>query len=288
MGDLVHAGDPIARLSGDAYQAELQKTLAEIGEKQAQRALLDAGPRPEEVNLAKTRIARAEEQFKYAKSRLDRDDALFKKQLISRKEFEQSQEMAAVREKELNEARSQLKALLAGSRQEERDMLDAEIRGLEAQQRFLEDQWRSLTVISPVTGIVTTSHLKEKTGQYVKKGDLIAEVHDLSAVTAEIQIPEKEIADVKTGQPVVLKAMAYPAANFYGTVTAVAPVATEQQDAWNSERTVLVLTQFANTPPLLKPGMSGNAKIRCGKQRVVDLITRRLARFIRVEFWSWW
>jgi hypothetical protein len=34
--------------------------------------------------------------------------------------------------------------------------------------------------------------------------------------------------------------------------------------------------------------MTGKAKVRCGKHRLIDLATRRLARLIRVEFWSWW
>jgi len=38
---------------------------------------------------------------------------------------------------------------------------------------------------------------------------------------------------------------------------------------------------------LLKPGMSGHAKILGGERRVIDIITRRLSRTIKVEFWSW-
>jgi hypothetical protein len=43
-----------------------------------------------------------------------------------------------------------------------------------------------------------------------------------------------------------------------------------------------------NPSLLLKPEMTGNAKIFCGRRRLVDLLTRRVARYIRVEFWSWW
>jgi hypothetical protein len=34
--------------------------------------------------------------------------------------------------------------------------------------------------------------------------------------------------------------------------------------------------------------MTGHAKIFCGRQTIAHLLTRRLARYIRVEFWSWW
>jgi len=34
--------------------------------------------------------------------------------------------------------------------------------------------------------------------------------------------------------------------------------------------------------------MTGRAKISCGEQTVLSVLTRRLARVIRMEFWSWW
>ncbi len=39
---------------------------------------------------------------------------------------------------------------------------------------------------------------------------------------------------------------------------------------------------------LLKPQMTGTAKIHCGERRVIALLSRRLVRYLRVEFWSWW
>jgi hypothetical protein len=50
----------------------------------------------------------------------------------------------------------------------------------------------------------------------------------------------------------------------------------------------LVTTRIDNASLLLKPEMTGNAKIYCGKRRIFDIVTRRIARYIRVEFWSWW
>ncbi len=34
--------------------------------------------------------------------------------------------------------------------------------------------------------------------------------------------------------------------------------------------------------------MTGTAKIHCGERRTITLFTRRLVRYLRVEFWSWW
>ena len=67
----------------------------------------------------------------------------------------------------------------------------------------------------------------------------------------------------------------------------IAPVASKSED-WREQRTVIVVTQLDNRTGLLRPAMSGRAKIYCGEQRALDLMLRRLVRYLRVEFWSWW
>lgn len=286
-GDWVHRGDVLARLADRDCVAELRKITAEIEEKQARLKLLRAGPRPEEIELARTAVAKAEERLKFSEQQRERDRALFDQRLLSRKDDEAAQEQSSVRRKELEEAQNQLKVLLAGSRPEAIESLEAELRRVVVQQRYLEEQARLHTVPSPADGVIATHKLKEKIGQHVKKGDLIAEVHELKTVTAEIAVPEKEIADVEVGRKVVLKCRAHPGRDFEGTVVAIAPVAMKPDESHLS-RTVLVTTQLDNASFLLKPEMSGMAKIYCGERRALDLLTRRFVRYLRVEVWSWW
>jgi hypothetical protein len=167
-------------------------------------------------------------------------------------------------------------------------------------------------VPSPITGIVATPsvQLQEMKHQLVKKGDLIAKVYDIKTITAEIFVSEQDIADVKVGEPVVLKARAYPNNLFQGTITAIATVAQINSSSSSGSifsspgqtpsgtatfsranvnpKTVLVTTRIDNSELLLKPEMTGQAKISCGRKRLIDLVARRLSRTIKVEFWSWW
>jgi hypothetical protein len=55
-----------------------------------------------------------------------------------------------------------------------------------------------------------------------------------------------------------------------------------------SSNVVLVITETDNREGLLKPGMTGVAKIYCGERRFIDLVMRRLSLTFKVEFWSWW
>jgi len=237
--------------------------------------------------LAKTQVAKAEELAKFADGYQLRDKLQYEQKLISIEELEKSQEGAVTRQKELQEARQRLKLLLSGSRPEEIEALEADVRRLEAHKTYLVDQIHSLQVVSPITGVVTTHKLKEKVGENVKKGDLITEVYEMKDVMAEIAVPEKEISEVSIGQKIVLKARAYPGITFEGMVKDIAPVASKPTD-WQPDRTILVTTQLDNAAGLLKPEMTGNAKIFCGENRLIDLATHRFVRYFRVEFWSWW
>jgi multidrug resistance efflux pump len=90
--------------------------------------------------------------------------------------------------------------------------------------------------------VVTTPKPREKVGQFVEKGGLIVEVHELETVTAEIAMSEKEIGHVMVGQRVVLKARAFPEHVFVGRVTAIAPAAVkDQEETWRG-RIVRVTT----------------------------------------------
>jgi multidrug resistance efflux pump len=287
-GDNIEKGKPLAQLSNRDYHADMNKTRAEIEASEARLKLLKSGARPGEIELARMQVSKDEELYDIARKQLERDKQLADQQYISTSKFEETKQLATVREKSLEESKGKLKILLSGNRPEEIEATEADIRALEAHERYLEDQINALTVLSPVSGVVVTHKLKEKIGENIEKGDLIAEVFELKTVNVEIAIPEKEIGDVRLGQKLQLKARAYPHIIFEGKVTMIAPVANKPEEEWKTDRTVLVTSQLDNSEGLLKPEMTGNAKIHCGRVRLLDLVTRRFVRYFRVEFWSWW
>ena len=124
-------------------------------------------------------------------------------------------------------------------------------------------------------------------GQHVAKGGLIAKVHDLHQVTAEISVAERDIADVRVGQPVRLKARAYPGQVFEGTVTGIAP-ATAASDHPSGSKVVRVRTVIDNAGGLLKSDMTGFAKIEAADRPLIAVLGHDLVSTLRVEFWSWW
>jgi multidrug resistance efflux pump len=298
-GDQVREGDLIARISDKDLRPELAQTVALIQQTQAKLRMQEAGATAMEIEVAKSAVARAEESLKFAQNHAGRNQQLFNERIISQKELEATQELVALTENQLVEANSKLNVVLQGTRPEEIAATKSVIEGLETQRRHLEDQLRRLNIYSATSGIIGTParQLKELRRQLAKKGDLIAKIYDPEAMTAEIVISEKEITDVKVGQKVSLKALTYPDMTFEGTVTAIGVAAQggEQSSSSSSlshqggaSRTILVTTQLDNSSHLLKPEMTGHAKVQCGQRRLIDLLRWRLARVIKVEFWSWW
>jgi len=106
-------------------------------------------------------------------------------------------------------------------------------------------------------------------------------------VTAEMSVSEKDIGLVTLGQEVSLKTRAYPDRTFPGKVEAIAPAAVRDEARWG-QRFFRVTTRVDNSSLLLRPEMTGAAKIRCDERSILEVLTRRLAQDLRVEFWSWW
>jgi HlyD family secretion protein len=301
-GDRVRAGDVIARLSDRETRAQLEQATAQMQQARAQLRLLQAGPTQDSIQLARTAVQRAQDGLKYAISRLDRNKKLAETGVVTRSELENTQEQADAAKSDLAEAERKLQVLLRGSRPEEIDATKAEIARLDAQQRYLNGQLERVEVRSPAGGVVATParQLKELVGQVVQKGALIAKVFDMEQLIVDIAIPENEVAEVRVGQAVALKARAYPNQTFTGAVASIATsvqtttsggseaAMAEPTPSTTGPRTVLVTTVIDNASLVLKPGMTGQAKISCGPRRLIDLVTRRVARTVKVEFWSWW
>jgi multidrug resistance efflux pump len=307
-GQSVQQGELIASLFDRDVKAELHKTEAAIAEGKAKLRLLVAGPRPEEIEQARIEIAKDAEAIEFATSRVDRDTKLFKEKLVSKQELENSEANLALRKSEAKTAQSKLEVLLAGSRPEEIEAMKEAIASLESQRRYLDEQLKLMRVVSPASGVIATParQLIAMKHQLVKKGDLVARVFDLKTITAEMIVSESDIGDVKVDQKVLLKVRAYPEMTFYGKVKSIAIAAqggpssiastanqTQNTSSTTSTRSlnprmVTVTTEIENNDLLLKPDMSGQGKIYCGERRLLDIVTRRIARTVRVEFWSWW
>ncbi len=116
----------------------------------------------------------------------------------------------------------------------------------------------SLTVNAPISG--TVIHKKAIEGMYVKRGDPIYTIADLSRVWLYLDIYEYDLAWIKYGQMVEVTTEAYPGEVFEGRIVFIDPFLNEKT------RTIKVRVNVPNPEGELKPGMYANAyiKVRVG------------------------
>ncbi len=112
-------------------------------------------------------------------------------------------------------------------------------------------------VYATVSG--TVSEVMSAEGDYVKKGQPIVKVSNLSTVWAEFDAYETQLSQLKKGQRISITTNAYPNKTFNGKISFVDPVLN------NATRTVTVRATLANQNEQFKPGMFVTGKIQNDK-----------------------
>ncbi|MGO2295007.1 MAG: efflux RND transporter periplasmic adaptor subunit [Psychroflexus halocasei] len=102
-------------------------------------------------------------------------------------------------------------------------------------------------IYATVSGTVSEKMLNE--GDYVKQGQPILKLNNLSTVWAEFDAYENQISQFKKGQKIKIKTNAYPEKEFEATISFINPLLNTQT------RIVTVRATINNKDNLLKPGM---------------------------------
>jgi len=110
-----------------------------------------------------------------------------------------------------------------------------------------------MTIYSPINGIVINKNVNE--GKYIKEGEPIFNIVDLTTVWMMADIYEFEIPFIKKGQGVSITSVANPGSSFYGRITFIDPVLNTQT------RSLKVRVEVKNSSMKLKPGMFVTAEI---------------------------
>jgi len=106
-------------------------------------------------------------------------------------------------------------------------------------------------ISAPLNGTVKTRHVK--VGEFVRKGDKLVEILDLSGVIVKINIPEQEILDIKIGQKIEVALYILEDKTFLGKVKNIG------LEADSENRTFPIEIFVKNDSSKLRPGMLARA-----------------------------
>lgn len=108
-------------------------------------------------------------------------------------------------------------------------------------------------IVAPIDGVIAQRMVKQ--GNLIQMNQALFRVVDVSKLEAVLNVPERELALLKPGQPVQLRVDAAPGVSFDGSIDRVSPVV----DA--SSGTFRVVTAFSDATGTLKPGMFGRLEV---------------------------
>jgi hypothetical protein len=159
----------------------------------------------------------------------------------------------------------------------------AKLEAARAQLDLVETQLQRTKLVAPFDGVVITGDLTQTLGAPVKKGDALmtlAPEHDFRVI---VEVDERDIGDVKTGQPGSLALTALPGDARPLEVNRITPVATPGPGRNYFEVEAKLKVKDAE----LRPGLMGVAKIEAGSRSLLWILTHRVYGWLRLTLWSW-
>ncbi|HTQ62572.1 MAG TPA: efflux RND transporter periplasmic adaptor subunit [Candidatus Solibacter sp.] len=266
-GQKVKKGQLLMELNVKEAAAQLAETRAKLLSAQDDLKAARAGGKVDEAAKITTDLAKAEAE----RDRLQHDhDVLVK---MAAAQAATKEDLAANRQKLVN-ANAEVTRLLAVKQEFDRQVgLDAEKGELQVQQILsdmaaLEDKVGDGRIVAPADG--TLYSMPVKANDYVKVGDLLAEMADLHKVRVRAFIDEPDLGAVEVGEPVVITWDALPNKSWAGT-TEVIP----KQVVPHGTRSVGELLCAVNNDKLeLLPNINVNVRINSKEHRNVLAVPR--------------
>ena len=226
-GDQVRLGDPLARIHNGDYQSELA---------QSQKEIEVIAKQMEQLGQRRPHLAKM----------LERNEALHEEKVIAVTELEQTQ---------LDHSQTIL----------ELDIKDKKLESLRVKIAFLQEELAHSIVKAPLTGTIV-GKIGNKKGKWLSKGTELCQIFDPGGMLLEVPVYEKEVRHVRAGQHTQAKFHAFGGESYRGIVQDIRPVAWERlEKVWVKENVINVMVKTESSPQGLKPGMSADVTILCGR-----------------------
>ena len=244
-----------------------------------------------------------------ANNKLERASKLFAQGIVPRSELDAAETRASTLGIELAAARERLEAALIAHRRQhtstatetqlarsdisvaalQSKRLDTELQAmrtliaaLESRRDLLRRKHAQFSLVTPRAGTVFGEELPRLVGQYFQKGAEICRIADTSRLLLRMQVPEREIGDVRVGHPVRLRTRSFPDRAFHGVVS---KIGNEGEPDESNQATYRVELTIENADGALRPGMTAFTRIDFDRQMVGSILLQKIKRALRPELW---
>jgi HlyD family secretion protein len=260
-GEVVAAGQEVARFETIDAEHQLAQARAAVEAADAQLRLLLAGSRAEDLRRAEDQLAQARAELEAANRDLDRLSGLAERGTATEKSRDDAATRQEVAERAVAAARAQLDKLVAGPRRQEIEAARAQRAAAEASVAAVEQQIIDATVVTPSDGVITARVAEP--GEILRAGATIAVLTDIERPWLTVWIDEPNLSRVTLDDRATVRVDGSDR-EFEGTVSFISPVAefTPKNVQTPDERAKLVFRikiRLDNEHGIFKPGMPADA-----------------------------
>jgi len=255
-GMLVEKGAILAVLESVDYEADRNRAQALLDGAYQRFIELYTGNRPEEIRQARADLEEAEavrEQWYLEWKR----NMQLNRQTLAPREYEQTFSSYKAADSRLEKTRQNYRLMLEGPRRERLQAAWADVE--QAAADLTKAQWRldNCTIRAPITGTILSKKAEE--GNIVNPvafnvSASLCDMADLSDLEVDLNIQERDVANVFQGQRCRVRSEAFPKREYEGVVSRLMPIADRAKGAVPVR--VKVNVPKAEAGQFLKPEMS--------------------------------
>jgi HlyD family secretion protein len=297
QGQLAQQEANLQRLIAGNRPEDIAKAEAQLAEAEANLQQLRSGNRPQEIAQGAARLQQAQATLKQRETDLQRNQELYNAGAISRQTVDQKvtdrdvartqvmeaeqglalqnagtrPELIEQAQARVNQQAQTVVALKAGNRSEDIDAARAQVQAARGALQTIEAQLNETSVTAPFDGIVLKKYADVGsfvspsvagggTGGTTSSSSILQLSGDRRQVV--VNLSEAQIAKVKLGQSVTIKADAVPGETFTGKVEQIAPQAAMTQNVTSFEVRVAI---DAPGQSQLKVGMNVETEFAVGQ-----------------------
>jgi HlyD family secretion protein len=301
QGQLIQARGQLAQAEANLQKAQagnrpqdIAQAQAQLDEAEANLQKAQAGNRPQDIAQAQARLASTQANLQKAEDDFRRNQELYNAgaialQIVNQKRADRDSAQAQVNEaqqalalqkagsrpEDISQARAVVKqrqqalALLqAGSRREDIDAARAQVLSARGSLQNIQSQINDTILRASFDGVVTQKYADP--GAFVTpttSGSAVSSATSSSilalAATNEVvaNLSESNVAKIRLGQKVTIRADAYPGKTFTGEVSQIAAQATVEQNVTSFQ----IKVALSDPENLLRSGMNVEADFQVGQ-----------------------
>lgn len=195
-GDKVRKGQILMRIDPRDFERKVEALTHQVAQEEAKFAAMKNGDRPEDREIAQKELAAATARFDKAKFDYNRAEKLYNSDVYSKAQYDEAKSSFLVAESDFAAYKQKLAKSTIGSRSEDIDAEEANLKALKTQLKIAGDALSDSVLPAPFDGIVTKRLLEnhEMAQAYVP----VITAQDISLVKIDVDVPETSLSSLET------------------------------------------------------------------------------------------